>query len=246
MRLRETFCVRDKMKRSILILFVFLIFGSLIEPVKSYGNTEIFIGKAVNGRGESEYTERHEVTYEEGKVVRSRTTYFDPSNRIIGDLVSEYLPDPRLCSYDFRDMRAKYADGVRVEGQRMRLFRKQNPRDDVESAYLPLIEGQIVGQGFHHFIVQNLEEIASGKVYHVKLVMPSRLKQYSFRIRKRNIDEGIVYIRLEIDNWFLRLFAPHVDAEYDLKTRHLLRYDGISNLSDASGAYKKVNITYSY
>jgi hypothetical protein len=218
----------------------------LIDLNQSYGNTEIFVGKAVNKRGEAEYTERHEVTYKDGNVIRSKTTYLDPSNRIIGDLVTEYMPDPRLSSYDFRDMRAKYADGVRVEGQRMRLFRKQNPQDEVEMAYVPLMEDQIVGQGFHHFIVLNLEAIASGKVFHVKLVMPSRLKQYKFRIRKRNIDEGILYIRLEIDNWFLRLFAPHVDAEYDLKTRHLLRYDGISNLSDASGAYKKVNITYSY
>ena len=53
-------------------------------------------------------------------------------------------------------------------------------------------------------------------------------------------------IRLEIDNWFLRLFAPHVDAEYEMSTGHLLRYDGISNLSDASGALKKVIVTYSY
>jgi hypothetical protein len=42
------------------------------------------------------------------------------------------------------------------------------------------------------------------------------------------------------------MFAPHVDAEYDLKTRRLLRYEGISNLEDNSGKHKKVTITYSY
>lgn len=239
-------CVRDKMKKSILFLLGFFIIGSLTDLKQSYGHTQIFVGKAVNKNGEAEYTERHEVTFEDGRVIRSKTTYLDPFNRVIGDLVSEYMPDPRLCSYDFRDMRAKYEDGVRVDGDRMRLFRKKNPSDEVESAYLPLMADQIVGQGFHHFIVLNLEAIASGEVFHVKLVMPSRLKQYKFRIRKRELEEGILYIRLEIDNWFLRLFAPHVDAEYDLKTRHLLRYDGISNLSDASGAYKNVVITYSY
>jgi hypothetical protein len=245
-RLRETLSVREKMKKSILFLLGFFIIGSLINLDQSYGQTEIFVGKAVNISGQSEYTERHEVTFEEGKVIRSKTTYLDPSNRIIGDLVTEYMADPRLCSYDFRDMRAKYEDGVRVEGDRLRLFRKQNPSDEVELAHLPLMADQIVGQGFHHFIVLNLEAIASGEVFHVKLVMPSRLKQYKFRIRKRDLDNGTLSVRLEIDNWFLRLFAPHVDAEYDLKTRHLLRYDGISNLSDASGEYKKVIITYSY
>jgi hypothetical protein len=42
------------------------------------------------------------------------------------------------------------------------------------------------------------------------------------------------------------MFAPHVDAEYDLRTRHLLRYEGVSNLEDTSGKHKKVTITYSY
>jgi hypothetical protein len=60
------------------------------------------------------------------------------------------------------------------------------------------------------------------------------------------IEGDTIHIRLDIDNWFLRLFAPHVDVEYDLQTHRLLRYEGISNLADASGKYSKVVITYSY
>jgi hypothetical protein len=76
--------------------------------------------------------------------------------------------------------------------------------------------------------------------------LPSRLDQYEFRIRKRKVDGDTLYIRLEIDNWLLRLFAPHVDVEYDQENRRLLRYEGISNLEAASGKHKKVTITYSY
>jgi hypothetical protein len=53
-------------------------------------------------------------------------------------------------------------------------------------------------------------------------------------------------IRLEVDNWFLRLFAPHIDVEYGFRQRRLLRYEGISNLEDASGEHDKVVITYTY
>jgi hypothetical protein len=156
------------------------------------------------------------------------------------------MPDPRVCSYDFRDLRDEYEDGVRVEGDRLRLFRTKNPQAETETAYLPLTENQIIGQGFHHFIVNNLEAIASGEVFHVKLVMPAKLDQYSFRIRKNKLDKDILYVRLEIDNWLLRFFAPHVDAEYDMGTKRLLRYKGISNISDESGALIKVVITYMY
>ncbi|MDY6954227.1 MAG: hypothetical protein SWE60_22200, partial [Thermodesulfobacteriota bacterium] len=118
--------------------------------------------------------------------------------------------------------------------------------DGQEERRLPREKDQIVGQGFHQFIVHHLEEIAQGEIFHVRLVLPSRLDQFKFRIRKRKIDGKTLHARLEIDNWFLRLFAPHVDVAYDLETGHLLRYEGVSNLEDASGRHKKVTITYAY
>ncbi len=132
------------------------------------------------------------------------------------------------------------------QSDRIWLFRKQNPQDDIEGKYLAKENDQIVGQGFHQFIVHNLEQIAQGEVFQIRLVLPSRLDQYEFRIRKRKIEGDTLFIRLEVDNWLLRLFAPHVDVDYDLKKRHLLRYEGISNLEDTSGKHKKVTITYSY
>ena len=193
-----------------------------------------------------EYRERHEVIYENGRVSRSKTTYMDAEGQVIGDLVSEYMNRPQFCNYEFRDKRARYEDGVRVEDDQLVLFRKKPPKNEVETATLPLSENQIVGQGFHRFIILNLENIAEGEIFHVRFAIPSRLSQYSFRIRSRKIEGDKVYIRLEIDNWFLRLFTPYMDTEYDLTSRDLLRYEGIPNLADASGRHKKVTITYSY
>lgn len=208
--------------------------------------TETFSGKAVNEKGEMEYTEIHAVTYEDGRVLRSRTVYFDSAERMIGELVSEYLPSPQFNTYTFKDMRARYEDGVKVEGDRLLLFRRKNPDAGLESSSLEKRDDQIVGQGFHQFLRLNLETISAGKTFQVQLVLPSRLNQYSFRIRKQNLEGQTLKIRLEIDNWFLRLFAPHVDCEYDLSTRRLLRYTGISNLEDGSGSHKKVDIVYTY
>jgi hypothetical protein len=207
---------------------------------------ETFTGKAVNPKGALEYIEHHSVKYENGTVIKSQTVYYDPSDRKIGDLISDYTHGPQFGSYDFRDIRAQYEDGAKVADDRVRLFRKESPENDVEAKNLKRKTDQIVGQGFHHFVANNLDAIAQGEVFHVRLVMPSRLDQYKFRIRKRKIEGDTLYIRLDIDNWFLRLFAPHVDVEYDLRTRRLLRYEGISNLADASGKYRKVVITYSY
>ncbi|MGD8776785.1 MAG: hypothetical protein PVF76_07530 [Syntrophobacterales bacterium] len=226
-----------------LIMIATLIVSGLSTAEAS---NETFTGKAVNPRGALQYTERHFVNYENGTVSKSQTVYYDPFDRKIGDLISDYTHGPQFGSYDFRDIRAQYEDGAEVADDRVRLFRKESPEDDFEAKYLKRKTDQIVGQGFHHFVANNLEAIARGEVFHVRLVMPSRLDQFKFRIRKRKIEDDTLHIRLDIDNWFLRLFAPHVDVEYDLQTRRLLRYEGISNLADASGKYSKVVITYSY
>lgn len=236
--------LRKKSIRIDLALFFFIAMNLSWFGAEAYGET--FVGKAVNAKGIVEYVEYHTVKYENGKVSESQTIYYDANNKKIGELISEYSFGPQFGSYDFRDIRAQYQDGAKVSQDRIWLFRKQSPKDDIEEKYLAKKEDQIVGQGFHQFIVHNLEQIAQGEVFHIQLVLPSRLDQYEFRIRKRKINGDTLYIRLEIDNWLLRMFAPHVDAEYDLKTRHLLRYEGISNLEDAAGKHKKVSITYSY
>ena len=219
--------------------FSFTCFGT-----PAFGET--FVGKAVNSNGVLEYVEYHTVRHINGKVSESQTVYYDVNNNKIGELLSEYSFGPQFGSYDFRDIRAQYQDGAKVEPDKIWLFRKKNPEDDIEGKYLAKEKDQIVGQGFHQFIVHNLEQIARGEVFHIRLVLPSRLDQYQFRIRQRKIEGDTLYIRLEIDNWFLRLFASHVDAEYDLKTSRLLRYEGISNLEDTSGRNKKIIITYTY
>ena len=210
----------------------------------AYGNT--FVGKAVNSDGTLEYVEYHTVKYTNGKVGESQTIYYDANNNKIGELTSEYSFGPQFGSYDFRDIRAQYRDGAKVAPDKIWLFRKETTEDDIEGIHLAKEQDQIVGQGFHQFIVHNLEKISQGEEFLVRLVLPSQLDQYDFRIRKREIIGDTLSIRLEIDNWFLSLFAPHIDVEYDLTTRHLLRYEGISNLEDTSGKHEKVTITYSY
>jgi hypothetical protein len=235
-------------KRKVILVYLALLTCTAVNS--SVGGTlahgETFVGKAVNSQGILEYVEHHTVAYRNGTVSDSQTMYYDANDNKIGELISHYSFGPQFGSYDFTDIRAQYQDGAKVAPGRIWVFRKQSPEKTIEGKYLAKEKGQIVGQGFHQFIVRNLEHIAQGEVFHVMLVLPSRLDQYEFRIRKRKIDGDTLYIRVEIDNWFLRLFAPHVDVDYDLKHRRLLRYEGISNLEDTSGNHTQVTITYSY
>jgi hypothetical protein len=205
-----------------------------------------FTGMARNKDGNLEYMERHEITYQDNRVVSSLTQYFDPQDRTIGELKSEYSAGYQYGSYDFTDTRAGHKNGARVEDDHIQIYSQKNQDSEVQKKNIPRVSNQIVGQGFHHFIVNHLASIATGEILQVRMVLPAQLDDYKFRIRKRKIEGEIITIRLDIDNWFLRLFAPHVDTHYHLPTKRLLRYRGISNVKDTSGKYKDVTIDYRY
>jgi hypothetical protein len=218
----------------------------LVDSAIAAVTIQEFTGIARNREGQIEYTEKHLITYQGNTVVSSLTTYFDPKNEHIGDLNSDYAAGYQFGSYDFSDIRGGLKNGAKVKDHTVQMYTKKDPASAVRTKEIPRVSNQIVGQGFHHFIINNLQTIADGIIVHVRMVLPSKLDDFRFRIRKQNIEDHVMTIRLEIDNWFLRLFAPYIETDYDLQTKRLLRYKGVSNLKDASGRYKAVTIEYRY
>ena len=72
------------------------------------------------------------------------------------------------------------------------------------------------------------------------------MNQYEVRIRKRHIQGNRMQLVVELDNWFLRLFTPNVQVEYDLENRRLLWYRGISMVSNKENKNVEVVTTYDY
>jgi hypothetical protein len=78
----------------------------------------------------------------------------------------------------------------------------------------------------------------------MKLIFPSKLDYYSFRIRPLDTTENILRLRLEFDSWIIRLFAPHLDITYDKKKRKIVEYFGPSNILTDKGEIQNVYIFY--
>jgi hypothetical protein len=219
---------------------------SIVGAVSVCADVEWVYGKAVNADGEIEFLEEHIVNYENERITNIKTIYYDAGLNKIGEQVSDFSHGPQFGSYDFKDERLNYHDGARVMSEQIMIYCKETPESDTKKKYLRKYSNQIVGQGFHQFIVENLDSLAEGAVISAKLVLPAQMDQFDIRIYKRKIENGRIYIQIELDNWFLRLFAPHVEAEYDLSSRRLLSYQGLSMISDMSGKTKTVKVLYDY
>lgn len=203
---------------------------------------ERYSGIARSPSGELLYREQHEVVEREGIPVRAVTTYYDRDGKKLGELDSDFSRSAFAPNYDFQDLRAHKRESAQVlSGAVLLSYAGERKKLEVPSG-----ETLVLGQGLHHFARLNLDRLALGPVS-VRFAVPSRLDTYSFRIRPmEGTDARRVRLRIEIDSWLLRQFAPHIEVLYDRQTRHLLEYRGVSNLEAPDGSTQKVVIQYAY
>ena len=218
----------------------------LLATVPALADVENLRGKAVNSDGELAFIEEHTIRFENNQIASMSTIYYDAELNKIGELVTEFSPGSQVSSYEFKDERLQYKDGARVMPEKILIYCKETPGADLQKKYLQRESGQIVGQGFHPFIQENLNDLLKGEVFSAKLVLPAQMDQFNVRIYKENLENGRLRVRIEMDNWFLRLFAPHVDAVYDIHSRKLLSYQGLSPIANASGKTVPVTVSYEY
>lgn len=206
------------------------------------GHVERYEGVAQTPAGAFLYRERHEVTESNGVPQKSLTVYYDRAGKEIGRLSSDFSRSPYAPTYRFTDERSGTQESATVGAESLKLVYRG------EQKTLPVPGGAplVVGQGLHHFARLNLPRLAH-ETMTVRFALPSRLDTYTFRIRPlASPAPGVVRLRIEIDSWLLRQLAPHVEVDYDLASRHLLEYRGVSNLEAPDGSAQKVVIRYRY
>jgi hypothetical protein len=205
---------------------------------------ERFTGVARGPGGAVVYLEEHEVRRDGGRLVEATTVYRDPGGRRIAVLRTDFSTDPFAPSYEFEDLRTGEAEAVRVAAGEVALRAGERARTLGRDPAAPRL---VTGQGLDRLVRERLPEIAAGETLRLAYAIPSRLGAYDLRVRSVGDPDGAtVRVRVEFSSWVLRLLAPALDVEYDRTTRRLVRYRGVSNLEDASGANPEVEITYAY
>jgi len=221
------------------LVAAFLLFPSHAQATETI---ERYKGVARSSSGEVLYRETHEVVERDGKPVRAQTVYYDTEGKVIGRLKSDFTRSAYAPDYTFADLRAGIRRSVRLEGDRL-LLAGESGRKVLK---VPSDETLVTGQGLHHFTRLNLEALTRGQK-EVRFALPARLDTYGFRIRPVGKPRpGVVRLRVEADSWILRLLAPYLEVDYEIATRRLLRYKGVSNLEGEDGEQPEVVIHFTY
>ena len=230
------------MKRQITLLLTSLTLTAL--PKAAFGNRiETMRGIATKeGQTKPLYFEYHTIRYQGDKLQTSVTQYKSPKGDNIALLSSDYTRSLMLPTYLFEDLRRGYKEGLRWQKGQYYIF-FQNPGEAEKIQPLEDTKGVFSGQGWHHYIMRNIDKIGTEGI-ELKLLFPGRLDYYGFDLNRNKQTESEVQFILSFSNWFLKAFTPELTLRYQKQPRKLVYYRGPSNIAGIDGEIQNVVVTY--
>ena len=191
------------------------------------------------------YSETHHEIVRDGRPIENTVVYRDDEGRVFAQKhidfqKSQVMPDFRLVNTE-----NGHVEGARGGETRLSVHFQRRAGSEVRKASVEIPSNGIVDAGFDRFIEQNWAALADGKVLEREFLIPSQLEFYTFEIAKITSREpGEMAFRLQIKSLILQMFVPSVRVYYDMQTRTLLRYEGISNIRNAAGENFDVRIEF--
>ncbi len=188
------------------------------------------------------YLEQHNIEMDEkGFNKRIQTKYLKPDGEIFAKMDSDFSKDLLMPQILFEDFRFKTVESLNLSSKKLVFKKKKNESEDMKE--IDFLEGSAAGQGFDNFIKFHFESLQSKEVP-LQFGVLSEMSMYSFKAYQKNIEQEKAQFGISLTNPFYRLFAKELVVSYDLKTKQLLSYRGISNILNDSGNRQNVQIDY--
>lgn len=237
------------MKANVVVLVTFLAMLSFGFTGNSRKKNVVYAGDAMEvGTASKVYTEEHEEVMDADKHIATITNYKDPSGKIIAKRKLDFSKSFIRPDFKLEDLREGYVEGAEVTNGGIRVFKKKKG-EELKSKEIVVPEPSVVDGGFNYFVKSHWDEIMKGSVVTFNFVVPSQLDYYKFRVRK--VKEGnyqgrtSITVNLEVDNFLMRAFVSPIKIMYDVQTRRILLYEGISNINKpAAGQCYVVRLIY--
>jgi hypothetical protein len=192
------------------------------------------------------YAERHVLRFSEGRLAERVVLYTcrdgSPFARKTVSYVDPFAPD-FLLEIASNGMR----EGVRTVGKERSVFFRDDRSAQEKTSPLPPVRGLVADAGFDEFVRAHWQDLMSGKSQELHFLVPSRLEEIGFQaqhLRSETVD-GISaeVFRLKLAG-FWGWILPGIDVSYGADDHTLMRYDGLSDLRDASGDNFQTQITF--
>jgi hypothetical protein len=248
------------MTRSILSCLILLC--TTTGAVRGEAVLRAFQGQAYEpGTSTLLYSEKFEMKVEPGsrgdQPVSLRTEYKNPAGALIAERTLNFTRHDLKPDYHLVDRRDGYEEGAEVLGKgsggksrgtaKVRVYVREKREEPLREKTLEVPEPCVIDGGFNVFIKTHWDELAAGKRVPFNFVAPARRDWFAFEALPEASESARGATRtfiIQPENKALRLLVPTIRVTYDVETRRIKEYRGISNVNNSRGKSFKVHIVY--
>ncbi len=218
-------------------LAMLLAMAGAAHAAPSPPETRELLGQAYDRRtGTLLYSEHHRQRLHNGKLLEHHVEYLWPDGTRFATKTLDYAAHPYAPAFRILDLRDAYIEGAEHAAGGYQLLRGNESA--LERARIALRDDLVSDSGFDAYARDNLPALIEGRSLSFRLAVAGRLADYGFRaerLRRENLfGRDALTIRVTADS-LLRWLVDPLEITYDIESRQLLRYVGLSNLRSPSG-----------
>lgn len=191
------------------------------------------------------YREEHVLEYVDGSIAKRKVNYLDSTGELIVTKENKYLGLSHQPSYQLVDLRRAYEEQAVVGQEKIKLVLNEKGKKTIEQKSVD-VSNLVVDAGFDHFIQLSWQDLINGKTIEFNFASVARQTIVEFELIPVRKDDDKLYLNMELASSWLAWLIPTIELEYDIKTKKLLRYKGLSNIQDKHGDGLYVDLKFYY
>lgn len=200
--------------------------------------------------GQIVYTEKHEaILNPEGFYDLLKTDYVDSKDVIFARITSDFKKNQFIPDSEFYDFRNSEKVVTQLNNSGKSLLITKITKTKTISSNLELMANSVLSQGFHNYIVANFELIKNNK-REIYFIVTEKNDQYRFTISLESPVEKAenekLTIKIRPSTFFLKSLLPPLKLVYEIKSKRLLSFQGLTNIEDPDGDSYNAIIEYTY
>lgn len=199
--------------------------------------------------GDFLYNEFHYDVYSDNNLKKRISKFVDEKGNIISKREMLFKNDFTKPDFEIEDFRIGYKEGaVVIDSNIVKVYKRDSFEYPTEENTLQIDGEFVIDGGLTYFFRKHWGKLINDEVIDFYFIAPNRLDYYSFRVSKYDIVDvnGFSGMRLllEPSSFILRAFVDPIYITYDLVTRDILYYEGVSNVYNSNGDIYNVKIDY--
>lgn len=209
------------------------------------------------------YREDHTLTMKDGQPIERTTLYYDADNQLFAEKNNRYRSQfnnsdsnnsdsnntgsDNSATPDFMltDDRYGYSESMEQDGKRWRVEYKE-PEESGNKILSKPDYTPVIDAGFDEFVRAHWNDLMEGDTVNFSFAVPSRLEWIDFRLIPLAQKDGTLTVEMRLKSRWIAWLLDPVFLTYDIKSKRLLTYRGLTNIRTMNGDGIKAEIRYTY